>query len=132
MFKKQSFLPNKSITNAKNTVVNHLPPPLLTNTNTNTNNIPILIKKYPSNVKELLYITSAIVGVVCAIDSYFISGKELNCQRLRQFELVQQLNEKDTLIFNLIITLNSKIDNNESSINKIEENLISLKLQIEK
>lgn len=104
--------------------------PIISNKTNKINNIkkPIIVKTsiYPTNIKELLYITSAIIGVVCTIDSYFYSGKELNCQRYKQYELVQELNKKDDLIFNLILTLNSKIDNNQEIINKIGKNLILL------
>ena len=83
-----------------------------------------------NHVKEILYISSAVVGLVCTIDAYFYSGKDLNYQRHKQLEIVQELSKTDHKMLDLIKEVNIKVDNNVKSIESLERRLDTMETRL--
>jgi TolA-binding protein len=96
---------------------------------------PIPVKKphetyIKTHLKELLYVSSAIVGLLCTADAYLYSGKDASIQRNQQWEIVQELNNTDKKIVNLIRDLNTKVESNSNAIYNIQAELKLIENQI--
>lgn len=75
------------------------------------------------HIKEILYISSAIVGLVCTVDAYFYTGKHVDYERHRQLEIIQDMNKTDKKILELIKELDKKVEHNSLAIHKLEDEL---------
>jgi TolA-binding protein len=93
---------------------------------TKVNTVPIKthVRDYvKTHVKEVLYLTSAVVGLLCTVDAYFYSGKDVVYQRHKEMEIVQEMSKTDKKILQLIKELDKKVEMNSKSILDLQHDI---------
>lgn len=83
----------------------------------------VRIKK---RAKEVLSITSAIVGLIVTADAYCYSGVYVTHQREQQIEMIKELRKTHQKMLSLIEDLDDKIDQNAHEIKHLEEEIDEL------
>lgn len=91
--------------------------------NTITIKQQVRIKK---RAKEVLSITSAIVGLIVTVDAYCYSGVYVTHQREQQIEMIKELRKTHQKMLSLIEDLDDKIDRNAHEIKHLEEEIDEL------
>lgn len=81
---------------------------------------------------DVLYIGSAILGVVCTVDAYFYSGPSKDMAYKHELEIIQDLNKTDKKILELMKVLDDKIEKNSRSIITLEAELKSFEMSVSK
>lgn len=77
-----------------------------------------------THVKEVLYLTSAVVGLLCTVDAYFYSGKDVVYQRHKEMEIVQEMSKTDKKILQLIKELDKKVEMNAQQIEALKVDIV--------
>lgn len=77
----------------------------------------VRIKK---RAKDILSITSAIVGLIVTVDAYCYSGVYVTHQREQQIEMIKELRKTHQKMLVLIEELDDKIDHNAHEIQQLE------------
>ena len=74
-------------------------------------------------VKEVLSITSAIVGLIVTVDADCYSGVYVTHQREQQIEMIKELKKSHQKMLVLIQELDDKIDENAHEIQELEKEI---------
>jgi cytochrome c-type biogenesis protein CcmH/NrfG len=94
-----------------------------------TTNNTIAIKqqvRIKKRAKEILSITSAIVGLIVTVDAYCYSGVYVTHQREQQIEMLEELKKTHQKMIILIEDLDDKIDHNAHEIQQLEKEIDEL------
>lgn len=68
------------------------------------------------NVIDVLYVSSAVLGIVVTYDAYFGSGAIKDREIRQEIEIIEKLNKTDKEILQLMKHLDEKIDINSKAI----------------
>lgn len=94
-----------------------------------TNKSTIITKqqvRIKKRAKEILSITSAVVGLIVTVDAYCYSGVYVTHQREQQIEMIKELRKTHQKMLALIEDLDEKIDHNAAEIQHLEEEIDEL------
>ena len=72
------------------------------------------------NAIDLLYVSSAILGLAVTYDAYFGSGLSKDEELRQEIQIIRELNKNDKEILQIIRRLDSKIQINSRAISNLE------------
>ena len=81
---------------------------------------------------DVLYIGSAVLGVVCTVDAYFYTGPSKDMAYKHELEIIQDLNKTDKKILELMKVLDEKIEKNSRAIITLETELKNFEMNVSK
>lgn len=95
-------------------------------------NITKPVKVFSPSPVDILYIGSAILGVVCTVDAYFYTGPTKDMAYKHELEIIQDLNKTDKKILELMRVLDEKIEKNSRAIITLETELKNFEMNVSK